>query len=72
MNRDDLAVAIAAACGRLGIDVPDDSFQRLAAYAASLWSWNERLNLTRHTDVERFVSRDVADAAAIEIGRAHV
>ena len=39
--------------------------QRLAAYAASLWLWNERLNLTRHTDVEKFVSRDVADAAAI-------
>jgi 16S rRNA (guanine527-N7)-methyltransferase len=38
---------------------------RLAAYAASLWSWNERLNLTRHTDVEKFVSRDVADAVAI-------
>jgi len=38
---------------------------RLAAYAASLWSWNERLNLTRHTDVEKFVSRDVGDAVAI-------
>ncbi|MGI9178652.1 MAG: RsmG family class I SAM-dependent methyltransferase [Pirellulales bacterium] len=38
---------------------------RLAAYAASLWSWNEKLNLTRHTDVEKFVSRDVGDAAAI-------
>ncbi len=37
----------------------------LAAYAASLWAWNERLNLTRHTDVEKFVTRDVADAVAI-------
>ena len=37
----------------------------LAAYAASLWAWNERLNLTRHTDVEKFVARDVADAVAI-------
>jgi 16S rRNA (guanine527-N7)-methyltransferase len=61
----ELARAIAAESGRLGIDVPPESLPRLAAYAASLWSWNERLNLTRHTDVEKFVSRDVGDAVAL-------
>ena len=61
----DLARKIAAECGRLGIDVPPESFPGLAAYAASLWSWNERLNLTRHTDVEKFVSRDIGDAVAL-------
>ena len=61
----DPARAIAAECDRLGLDIPPDSIQRLAAYAASLWSWNERLNLTRHTGAGKFVSRDVADAAAI-------
>ncbi|MFM7036009.1 MAG: 16S rRNA (guanine(527)-N(7))-methyltransferase RsmG [Planctomycetia bacterium] len=61
----DLPRAIAAECERLGLDIPTEATQRLAAYAASLWSWNEKLNLTRHTDVEKFVSRDVADAAAI-------
>ncbi len=61
----DLPQAVAAECERLGIAVNPESTQRLAAYAASLWSWNEKLNLTRHTDVEKFVSRDVADAAAI-------
>ena len=60
-----LESAIAAECRRLGITVPETAFPGLAAYAARLWEWNERLNLTRHTDVERFVSRDVADAAAI-------
>lgn len=60
-----LAQSIAEEAERLGLVLPPDSSQRLAAYAASLWSWNERLNLTRHTDVEKFVSRDVADAAAI-------
>ena len=65
MSDPDLAGAIGAACARLGIDVPADSLPRLAAYAASLWSWNERLNLTRHTDVETFVSRDIGDAVAI-------
>jgi len=61
----ELATAIAAECGRLGLSVSSDAIQGLAAYAASLWSWNERLNLTRHSDVEKFVSRDVADAVAI-------
>ncbi len=65
MSDQDLTRSIAAECGRLGIEVPAASMQGLAAYAASLWSWNERLNLTRHTDVGKFVSRDVADAAAI-------
>jgi 16S rRNA (guanine527-N7)-methyltransferase len=61
----DLTGAIGAACSRLGIEVPTESVPGLAAYAASLWSWNERLNLTRHTDPETFVARDVGDAAAI-------
>lgn len=63
----DLSRAIAAECDRLGLGIPPDPVQGLAAYAASLWLWNERLNLTRHTDVEKFVSRDVADAAAIAL-----
>jgi 16S rRNA (guanine527-N7)-methyltransferase len=61
----DLTRAIAAECERLDIVLSIETVQRLAAYAASLWSWNEKLNLTRHTDVEKFVSRDVADAVAI-------
>jgi 16S rRNA (guanine527-N7)-methyltransferase len=60
-----LPEAIAAECGRLGLDVGPDACHGLAAYATSLWSWNERLNLTRHVDVARFVGRDVADAAAV-------
>jgi len=62
---DDLPRAIAAECERLGLVVAPEAMPRLAAYAASLWSWNERLNLTRHVDAGAFVSRDVADAAAI-------
>jgi 16S rRNA (guanine527-N7)-methyltransferase len=61
----ELSRSIADESERLGITVPSEAIQRLAAYAASLWSWNERLNLTRHTDAALFVSRDLADAAAI-------
>ena len=64
-SRADLVSAVAAECERLGLVVSPEAVPRLAAYAASLWSWNERLNLTRHTDVEKFVSREVADAVAI-------
>jgi 16S rRNA (guanine527-N7)-methyltransferase len=62
---DDLAASIASECDRLGLVVSPEATQRLAAYAASLWAWNERLNLTRHLDAEAFVCRDVADAAAL-------
>ena len=61
----DLSGAIAAECDRLGLVVPPVAMPRLSAYAESLWAWNGRLNLTRHTDVEKFVSRDVGDAVAI-------
>ncbi len=65
MSHPGLDAAIAAECAGLGLDVPAVAVPALSAYAASLWAWNERLNLTRHTDVETFVSRDVADAVAI-------
>jgi len=61
----DLATAITAACGRLGLDVAADAAPRLAAFAGRLWEWNERLNLTRHTTVDAFVARDVADTLAL-------
>jgi 16S rRNA (guanine527-N7)-methyltransferase len=64
-SRENLGRSIAEECDRLGLSVPPQAVAGLAAYAASLWAWNERLNLTRHTDVEKFVSRDVADAVAI-------
>ena len=64
-SRADLVSAVAAECERLGLVVSPEAVPRLAADAASRWSWNERLNHTRHTDVEKFVSRDVADAVAI-------
>ena len=67
----DLAGAIAGEAARLGIPLPPGSAERLATYATTLWAWNEKLNLTRHTDVGRFVSRDVGDAAALLPHLAH-
>lgn len=36
-------------------------------YRRLLWSWNERMNLTRHTTLEKFVGRDIVDS--FELGK---
>ena len=60
-----LAEAIRHETQQLGLALPDKVMPELAAYAQSLWAWNDRLNLTRHTEVQQFVQRDVTDTAAI-------
>lgn len=49
-----------------GIELPEEQIEDIDRYCQSLWSWNERLNLTRHTDYEKFVTRDLVDAMAID------
>lgn len=49
------------ALNRHAIDVPYDHVPELTRYCELLWDWNEKLNLTRHTDYDRFVSRDLVD-----------
>ncbi len=34
----------------------------LQQYCEQLWDWNRRLNLTRHTDYDSFVTRDLHDS----------
>lgn len=48
----------------LGIDLTPAQCRLLAAYCRLLWSWNEKINLTRHTDVAKFVRRDLRDTWA--------
>lgn len=47
---------------RRGITLSDDQLARVGHYCALLWDWNSKLNLTRHTDFDTFVSRDVVDS----------
>ena len=44
------------------MELPSDQTSALEKYCTRLWDWNERLNLTRHTTYEKFVSRDVVDS----------
>ena len=58
---DDLTAALLAH----GIELPESQVALVRRYCELLWEWNAKLNLTRHTDYERFVSRDVVDSLAI-------
>jgi 16S rRNA (guanine527-N7)-methyltransferase len=45
-----------------GINVGQEQLELLDRYRQLLWSWNERMNLTRHTTLEKFVGRDALDS----------
>jgi 16S rRNA (guanine527-N7)-methyltransferase len=46
----------------VGSDATAEQIELLDRYRCLLWSWNERINLTRHTTLEKFVNRDVFDS----------
>jgi 16S rRNA (guanine527-N7)-methyltransferase len=56
---------LTAALARHGIELPGPQVERLDRYCRLLWEWNEKLNLTRHIDFDRFVARDLIDALAV-------
>jgi 16S rRNA (guanine527-N7)-methyltransferase len=51
---------------RHGIELTDEQLALLDKYCQRLWDWNTRLNLTRHTDYEKFVARDLVDSQWLE------
>lgn len=53
----DLQTALASQA----IAANDRQVELLDRYRRLLWSWNERMNLTRHTTMEKFVGRDLVD-----------
>lgn len=55
---DDLTAALAAC----RIELPGPQVAQVRRYCELLWDWNARLNLTRHTDYQKFVSRDLVDS----------
>jgi len=60
MSTEDLSTVMAAH----HIELPAGQVARLGQYCALLWEWNTKLNLTRHTDYEKFVARDLVDSLA--------
>jgi 16S rRNA (guanine527-N7)-methyltransferase len=57
--------SLSAALARHSIDLPTNQIELLDRYCKLLWDWNTRLNLTRHTDYEKFVSRDLVDSLVL-------
>ena len=53
--------SLADAIARYGLAVTAEQVERLELYCRLLWDWNEKLNLTRHVDYDRFVARDLID-----------
>ncbi len=70
---DSAADTLPTALTRHGIELPQEQIALLDRFRQELWAANEQINLTRHTDFERFVTRDVVDslqlAQQIESGR---
>lgn len=58
---------LAAALARYALELPEPQVALLDQYCQRLWDWNAKLNLTRHTDYDKFVSRDLIDS--LEISR---
>ena len=48
-----------------GVTATERQTDLLAVYCRQLWDWNARLNLTRHTDFETFVTHDLHDSRQI-------
>jgi 16S rRNA (guanine527-N7)-methyltransferase len=54
--------ALAELLASIGLALSREQIEQLDHYRRLLWSWNERMNLTRHTTLEKFVHRDVFDS----------
>ena len=50
-----------AALEKYDIPLPPQH-ETLERYCRLLWEWNEKINLTRHTDFDKFAARDLYDA----------
>jgi 16S rRNA (guanine527-N7)-methyltransferase len=48
------------------IELPAEQITQLEAYCRALWEMNTKLNLTRHTTWDKFVSRDLVDSQWLE------
>ena len=61
-NMDDASRSLREALDRYQIELPDAVVGKINEYCDVLWTWNERLNLTRHTSYDKFVARDLVDS----------
>ncbi len=53
--------AVPSVAPSLIMEIDDERLGRLDAYCRALWALNEQINLTRHTNYDLFVRRDLLD-----------
>lgn len=56
---------LGTALARYDVRLTEQQIEPLERYCRLLWDWNTKLNLTRHTDYDKFVSRDLVDSLQI-------
>jgi len=61
-NETSADASLADSLAAVGIALEAHQIERLDRYRQLLWSWNEKMNLTRHTTIDKFVTRDVFDS----------
>jgi len=59
--QEDASPDLDSALARFGIEMPPELSEQLDRYCTLLWDWNTKLNLTRHTTYDKFVSLDLID-----------
>jgi 16S rRNA (guanine527-N7)-methyltransferase len=62
LNNQNLEKALRAQADSIELAIDESAWAGIRAYCQTLWDWNSRINLTRHTTPELFVHRDLLDS----------
>jgi 16S rRNA (guanine527-N7)-methyltransferase len=57
--------SLAQAVELFGVALAPEKLPGVDRYVRQLWEWNEKINLTRHTDYSKFVARDLLDCVQL-------
>ncbi|MEQ1824962.1 MAG: 16S rRNA (guanine(527)-N(7))-methyltransferase RsmG [Pirellula sp.] len=61
-SKEELVASLRQVSLSIGIDeLTPEVYAKIADYCLQLWSWNQNINLTRHTTPDLFVKRDLLD-----------
>jgi 16S rRNA (guanine527-N7)-methyltransferase len=62
-NRDELIIELERVANAIGLPtLTPEVWGKVADYCLQIWSWNQSINLTRHTTPDLFVKRDLLDS----------
>ena len=62
----DYTNALAEAVAEYGFCCDRKQIVQLDHYRRELWEWNNKINLTRHLTIEKFIERDLQDSLMLE------